>query len=70
MTNEAINNRSEIHRIQQMYLSGQLTKEQAEKELLPTINKIHAKSCEIAKKYNKSKPSKPKFSYLMRQTWS
>jgi len=65
MSEEAIKNREIINNIRVALCTGKISYDQAREYAKPIIEKINAKSVEIAKKYN-TKPQLVSFEALMR----
>jgi polyhydroxyalkanoate synthesis regulator phasin len=66
MKSEAIKNREEIAEIKRKFKSGEISYDQAKAEMQPVLDRINAKSAEIAKKYNKKTVPKVSFAAIMR----
>ena len=64
--NTAATNRIEIDDIKQRYLTGQITRQQAQQEAKPIIERINARQQEIARKHGKHNYPKTTFIGLMR----
>lgn len=58
----AAKNREDIAAIKHRYLTGQITREEAQRQAAPVIERINAKMQEIAKKHGKR--SYPKMTFI------
>ncbi len=62
----ATTNRADIDDIKRRYLTGQITRQQAQLEANPVIERINAKQQEIARRYGKRNYPKTTFIGIMR----
>ncbi len=66
---QAVKNRVDIADIKRKYLSGQISREEAKKLAKPILDKVNARSAEVAKKHGRRQYYKLDFINAMRNDY-
>jgi polyhydroxyalkanoate synthesis regulator phasin len=69
ISDEAVSNRATLAEIKRMYMSGEITRDQAKELASPILKRINKKAAEIAKRHNKKVYQSIDFVSAMRSSW-